>query len=357
MKIYELEQVDGDIFYEETVNSGVLFPKLLHDLNITKRLIDKDPYKWNYCKKCINDYEYIYTSSFSKKNICQKKPISRSYFKILEIIKSFNIKGGINVDCIAEAPGGFVEYFNEIGCSINAISLDSSDNSIPHWNRNIITNDNINIFSGADNTGDIYKLLNILHYIKCSGKNTRDIVTGDGGFDYTTDFSKQESDSYPLIYSEILMGLLLLKRGGIFICKIFDIMYLKTIRLLYLLRINFETMYIVKPSMSRNTNSEKYIVCVDYKGYNRAQVNMMLHSFHKELNIKVPKRFISNISDYNNLYVNTQISEIKRGINMKENNLKNYPTSEQISIGEKWCKTHNLILNRTFSRYRSSDKW
>lgn len=352
MKIYEIEEVENDIFYDENKGETIVFLELLTKLNKTKHLIDKDPHKWNYCKKSINNYEYIYTSSFSKKNICFKKPISRSYFKILEIIKRFNIDNIYNVDCIAEAPGGFVEYFNELGCSINAISLISKDTSIPHWNNNIIKNKNINILSGLDNTGDIYKLLNILHYVKNSGKNKRDIVTGDGGFDYTTNFNHQELDSYPLIYSEILMGLLLLKRGGVFICKIFDIMYLKTIKLLYILRINFEKIYFVKPSMSRDTNSEKYIVCIDYKGYNYKIVNMMIHNFQGELDIKVPKKFISLIGDFNEIYTQKQISEIKKGISLMNDIIKKYPTNEQIIIGEKWCKDHNLSLNRAFSRNR-----
>jgi len=354
MKVYEIESVDDDDFFDFPDGEIIVFNKLLKVLNTTKRMIDDNPYKWNRCKKYINNYEYIYTSSFSKKNICLKKPISRSYFKILEILKRFKIDRISNVDCIAEAPGGFIEYFNELGCSINAISLISNDSSIPHWNNNILQNSNINILSGLDNTGDIYKLLNIFHYVKTSGKNKRDIVTGDGGFDYTTNFNQQELDSYSLIYSEILMGLLLLKEGGIFICKIFDIMYLKTIKLLYLLKISFNKMYIVKPSMSRDTNSEKYLVCIDYKGYNYKTTNLMIHNFQKDLNINVPKKFISIIRKYNEIYTEKQISEIKKGINMSDNKVIKYPTNTQIIIGEKWCKDHNLSLNHTFTRNRTS---
>lgn len=351
MKTYEIKEVSEDnIFFED--NLDVISERLLSSLNNTKSLIDQDPKKWNICKKYINDYEYVYSSSFSNKNICKKKPVSRSYFKILEIIKSFGIEGYKKIDNIAEAPGGFIEFFKENNCDINAISLISDNNSIPHWNHNIVKGKNVNIINGKDNTGDIYKLENILYYVKYSGKNSRDIVTCDGGFDYTMDFSNQELDSYPLIYSEVLMGLLLLKEGGIFICKIFDILHLKTTKILYILRKSFTKMYIVKPSMSRTTNSEKYLVCIGYNGYDREIINMMIHSFQKDLKIKIPKSFVDDIKNFNNLYVTKQIEEINKGISLLKDNIRVYPSKTQVEIGKNWCIQYGLDINETFFNRR-----
>lgn len=350
MKVFEIGDIEDNKLFEE--NDDIVFNDLLESLNNTKCLIDKEPKKWNDCKKCINDYEYIYTSSFSRKNICAKKPISRSYFKILEIIKWFKIKDFKKIDCLAEAPGGFIEYFTEKKCNINTISLISKETSIPHWNNYIIKNDKINILSGKDNTGDIYKLENIFDYVKNSGMNSSDIVTGDGGFDYTLNFSNQELDSYSLIYSEVVMALLLLKRGGTFICKIFDILYLRTIKLLYILKKRFKNIYIVKPSMSRKTNSEKYVVCIEYTGYNYKIMNIMIHNFHKELKIKVPKLFIDKLNDFNKSYISEQIYEIKKGVNVRKEDITNSPSKTQLIIGEKWCVQNDLEINKTFFRDR-----
>ena len=354
MKIFEIKNINNNIFYEGT--DEIVFKELLTLLNDTKQLIDEDPKKWSECKKCINEYEYVYTSSFSRKNICAKKPISRSYFKILEILKSFQIKDKKKIDCIAEAPGGFVEHFLELDCTINAISLLSKDNSIPHWNHSILKNRNVSILSGADNTGDIYALKNILNYVKKSGKNEREIVTGDGGIDYTPDFNRQELDSYPLIYSEVLMGLLLLKEDGIFICKIFDIMYLRTIKLLYLLNTKFNHMYITKPSMSRTSNSEKYVVCLGYRGYDSETVNLMVRNFQEELNMKVSESFVATIKEFNTLYIANQMNEIKRGVSMKNEDIRRYPSKEQVRVGIKWCKDHGLSINETIFNHRSLRK-
>ena len=249
-----------------------------------------------------------------------------------------------------------MEYFLELGCSINAISLISNDNSIPHWNHLILKNKNVSILSGADNTGNIYDLKNILDYVKKSGKNEREIVTGDGGIDYTSDFNKQESDSYPLIYSETLLALLLLKKDGVFICKIFDIMYLRTIKILYLLNKCFNHMYITKPSMSRTSNSEKYIVCLEYKGYTSETVNTMVRNFQEELDMKVSKSFIETIKEFNNLYTASQINEIKRGVSMRIEEINRHPSKEQVRVGIKWCRDHGLSINETIFNHRTLRK-
>ena len=62
-----------------------------------------------------------------------------------------------------------------------------------------------------------------------------DLVTADGGFDYSTDYNKQELSSYKLIYSEIYIALNIQKDNGSFVLKVFDIFYHKTIQLIYLL--------------------------------------------------------------------------------------------------------------------------
>ena len=64
-------------------------------------------------KKMLNPYEFIYTSSKKNKNICSIVPISRSYFKLHEIVKDLELlKDNIFCTCIAEGPGGFINFLN-----------------------------------------------------------------------------------------------------------------------------------------------------------------------------------------------------------------------------------------------------
>ena len=227
----------------------------------------------------MNMYEYIYTSSNNINNISSFYPISRSYFKLREILYNFDIReyiNGNNLICLCEAPGGFIQCFKEISKendykinSINVITLLSKSNHIPYWSNHIISDKSINIHCGEDGTGDIFILRNILKFIKDNKKSKSMIITGDGGFDYSIDYNKQEELSYPLIYSEIMIAISLQEIGGIFICKIFDVFNLGTLQLIYLLYLSYNEVFFYKPKMSRLSNSEKYIICKDFKGYNK----------------------------------------------------------------------------------------
>ena len=100
--------------------------------------------------------------------------------------------------------------------------------------------------------------------------------------------------------------------------------------------------------MSRTTNSEKYVVCIGYKGYDKELMNIMLHNFQSDLEIKVPKKFIENINMFNIYYISKQIEEIKRGVYMRKEDIKRYPSKKQIEIGKKWCIKYGLEINETF---------
>ena len=64
---------------------------LLCELLKTKELIDVYPNEWDSIKRMNHQYEYIYTSSNPNRNISNVIPVSRSYFKLIEIIKEYTI--------------------------------------------------------------------------------------------------------------------------------------------------------------------------------------------------------------------------------------------------------------------------
>ena len=91
-----------------------------------------------------------------------------------------------------------------------------------------------------------------------------DLVTADGGFDFSTDFNNQELQIAKLVFAQIAFALVMQKQHGNFVLKIFDCFYKCTIDLLALLSSLYKTVYITKPQTSRLGNSEKYVVCKDY---------------------------------------------------------------------------------------------
>ena len=123
-----------------------LFQKVNEDLLLTKQKIDEYPKLWEKVKKIIHEYEYVYTSSYYKKNITSVVPISRSYFKIKEMIHDYEIQiRNENVVCLAEAPGGFIQCILETynDSTIHGITLLSEDKKVPYWNKNLFHSQNI----------------------------------------------------------------------------------------------------------------------------------------------------------------------------------------------------------------------
>ena len=70
--------------------------------------------------------------------------------------------------------------------------------------------------------------------IYMENKNTMDIVTADGGFDFSLDFNQQENMATQLIFCEVFYALAVQKQGGSFILKIFDVFHKTTVDILYI---------------------------------------------------------------------------------------------------------------------------
>lgn len=329
------------------------------ELNEVKSLIDDYPSEWEIVKKQIHEYEYIYTSSFYKKNISGISPISRSYFKFREIYNSYPLLNSFGdnlldtkIVCLAEAPGGFIQSIldlipNRNIDKIHGMTLISDDSKIPNWNHIIKKNKKVNFHLGISGNGDLYDFKNVLSFIKDIKKNSVHLITGDGGFDNSSDYSKQEEHSLKLIYSEIFIALNLQKKGGSFVCKIFDTFKKETIILLYILKLSYNEIYIHKPKISRLSNSEKYIICIDYKGYNQEIINLLCHHFSdNKLNIPVDNLYINDILLFNSKYCKIQMDHIHMGVNMiKDKKISKNPSKKQIQLAIDWCKYNNIQIN------------
>ena len=91
-------------------NINIKINKVLNDtLNELKIEINFFGDLWDIYKKYTNPYEYIH-SNYTNKSLCKLKPLSRSFYKMIEIInyyklnKCFDIKN-INTFHLAEGPG------------------------------------------------------------------------------------------------------------------------------------------------------------------------------------------------------------------------------------------------------------
>lgn len=243
---------------------------------------------WEYYKKIVNPYELVYTQKKYDNfpdSICFIKPLSRSYFKMIEILdlvgfyntfKYENIRGAH----VCEGPGGFIEALydeafknkKKVQTSI-AMTLKSKQTNVPGWRRAsqfLQKNRNVRILYGEDDTGDIMKLENQQYFIDyCihpayGGK--MNLFTADGGFDFSFDYSKQEEMIFPLLLASTKIGFEVLKKGGVFVLKLFDFYHKSTVDLLYFLSCHFTEWTLYKPAMSRPCNPEQYFIGKGFTG-------------------------------------------------------------------------------------------
>jgi 23S rRNA U2552 (ribose-2'-O)-methylase RlmE/FtsJ len=247
---------------------------------------------WEYYKKMVNPYELVYTQpkySDYPKSVCMLNPLSRSYFKIIEILnvsRFFEEQAGgtrLRSAHVCEGPGGFIEgFFDEcerrriIPLSATAMTLRPHQANVPGWKRasNFLQkHKSVQILYGADNTGNILNYENQEAFIAACQKVA--LFTGDGGFDFSTDYATQEEAVFPLLIASTRIGFECMRLGASFVLKFFDIHHAATTDLLVFLALHFRTWTLYKPATSRPCNPEHYFIGVDYKGCGGENLEML----------------------------------------------------------------------------------
>lgn len=349
-------------------------------LSKLKKEIEKHMNKWDNYKKFTNTYEYIHTQvpgcNFS---VSRYKPLSRSYFKLIEIINIFGLLDNIKYTKIqtfhlCEGPGGFIEAMvsmrNNQEDKYYGMSLINSDENTPGWKKSIKflkNNKNVAIEYGKDNTGNI---LNKTNFNYCVNKyaNSCHIITGDGGFDFSVNFNNQENICNKLILYQIMYAIMLQKTKGSFILKIFDMFTKSTDDYIYLLSLFYNKVYIIKPQTSRLANSEKYIVCKEFKTFTKSNMLSYLHLFNRIIdeteycnnNIfitsflkqKIPYFYISKLEEISNVLCQFQLNIINNTIQLIKYNKTDSKekidemVNNNISKCMQWCTKNNINYNK-----------
>jgi 23S rRNA U2552 (ribose-2'-O)-methylase RlmE/FtsJ len=334
---------------------------------------------WEYYKKIVNPYELVYTQNKYEdfpESICYQKPLSRSYFKMIEILDVINFFKMVNSDNIrtahvCEGPGGFIEALFEEACKNKkkiqtsiAMTLKSKQTNVPGWKRAsqfLQKNRNVKILYGEDGTGDIMKPENQQNFIDyCIHPEygaKMNIFTADGGFDFSCDYFKQEKMIFPLLLASTKIGFEVLKKGGVFILKIFDFYEKATIDLLYFLSCYFNEWTLYKPAMSRPCNPEQYFIGKGYTGCSdeisdvlRLWCSMLNNKQPVEslFNMNLPNDFIKIINNLRSESFNRQIEYLEKVFFIIEKNdntiiQKYLKNNEKISY--EWCQKFKVPIS------------
>lgn len=298
-----------------------------------------------------------------------------------------NLKNNFKSFHLAEGPGGFIEAVAHIRKNKNdeyyGMTLINNDVKCPGWrNSKKFLEDNPNVFieKGIDNTGNLLSRDNFLHCYH-RYKYSMDLVTGDGGVDFSEDFNNQEFTATKLILAQVVYALAIQSNNGNFVLKVFDTFSNATIDILYLLSSLYKHVYVVKPQTSRCANSEKYIIC---KGYNldenRERIENIIEKIYNNFdnlnsnlhietifNFNYSRTFISKIEEINIIIGKKQIDNIVTTLNLMMN--KNfdkidYYKKKHIQKCIKWCekfdikyhkniKSTNIFLSSSGSNFTS----
>jgi hypothetical protein len=280
----------------------------------------------------------------------------------------------MNILNLAESPGGFVQAIlyirnlqNDYIDKYNIVSI-AENERLELWERenniikyvknsangikyfgdvsflqnedNLGIQTNINLVDGK--YGDLLKpqtfeyIMNDLKY----NTNKADLITADGAYGYNEgedEYQNQEILHYGLFIGEIMVALAANATGGNFILKIFDIFTELTVKLIYILNCCYQSVKIYKPETSRNANSEKYIICMNFiPPENIEDIITKLKFVHSNLynamndmssfedietklynvilDFELSSDFIQSIKIYNDMFIKNQIQNISNGI-------------------------------------------
>ena len=118
---------------------------------------------------------------------------------------------------------------------------------------------------GVDGDGNVFSSENIEAFRKFVLENTGGkgvhFMMADGGFSVEGQENMQEILSKQLYLCQCLVALSIVRSGGHFVCKLFDLFTPFSVGLVYLMYRSFQQVAIHKPNSSRPANSERYIIC------------------------------------------------------------------------------------------------
>lgn len=327
-------------------------------------------HKWELLKKKSNPYELVYTQDNTDcpPSVAYLKPLSRSYFKMIEMlqISEFFSKlpkttQKLRSSHVAEGPGGFIEAFLEKASyhrlsvqKCHAITLKPNNNHVPGWRRShqfLQRHPEVKIHYGADGTGDIYVPENQQSFIAVHELKSH-VFTGDGGFDFSTDYENQEKSVYSLLIASAIIGLQVLTQDGVFLLKLFDIYSTSTQYLLRCITLCFKEWCLYKPATSRPCNSERYLVC---RGFRKPFVHVLqaLQTMQEKWNDgeQVPQtELFAFFTEKEKAYLENHIKEfaslqkenLEKTLALQETPPSQFQWKDQYTNALKWCSEFHV---------------
>jgi 23S rRNA U2552 (ribose-2'-O)-methylase RlmE/FtsJ len=378
------------------INLG--FQYFLHrtknSMSITKKISAKNKFYYvvNPYEHRINDYKDD-LNNISKQyfNVNESSPkiLSRAFYKLWEILLVFDLANEekLTYAALAEGPGAFIQsvihyrkkFYNNKKDRYFAVTIHPEKGKFIEMGKkflNYYNEDNPKLLrihktypikktlkhTSRDN-GDLTQVKTIQNFKKdvLKSKKYANLVTADGGFEWN-DENFQEQEAYRLVMGQIVSALRVQAKNGTFVLKLFESFTEVTLKMLYILSSFYEENYIYKPYYSRESNSEKYIICKKFK-YDQVKDSKVLEDKLQSMelilenmntkgyiydilpNLKLPEEFRSTFRYLNISIANRQQIMINKLVTyIKENNYygekyHNYK-NDQIESTKNWVSEY-----------------
>ena len=160
---------------------------------------------------------------------------------------------------------------------------------------------------------------------------------------------------------------------GTFIIKVFDFFHEKTQTLIWLLGNLYEHIYLTKPFTSRSANSEKYIICCQFKGISDSYLHQLLDAvssmgkqedtFYNVFTGFIPSPLFKNsLQSYIVHNVQEQVKTIITTLiliyknQLTHQNDKQY-VNYQILNAIDWCKKYNQPIYYKYNQISKKNRW
>lgn len=332
--------------------------------------------RWEIVKKMANPYEMVYTHEdpFFHPSITILKPLSRSYFKMIEMMDILQFferlpkqQSKIRTAHIAEGPGGFIQAITDLTEKNRKIlekatgmTLKPTDQRVPGWRRAstfLHTHKEVKLHYGVDGTGDIYQLGNQESFLEVVAPGVH-LFTADGGFDFSINYETQEQRVFHLVLCSATIGLRCLLEDGSFVLKVFDVFSDSTKILLLLMARCFKEWMLYKPAMSRPCNSERYFIARGFRGLPREIYLLLLEMQEKSRGEEYPLYTRSDLfqeqekeyfEKHTSANTDEQLKSIFRAIHYSEHQEEWYTTQihKDFKACRSWCNKYRIPVQIT----------
>lgn len=351
--------------------------KALVDIKQYKQLLEikekiQNCNHWDKWSKLTNPYDKI---SYLAKN-----KNTKDYYKFFEILKHFNISGGLgkdspNINSSAHMGNSSLNSSKSLSYLFPNINWyanvekksfeekndknDKKSKSQTELNRlieiDLENSKDINGYPRIINVDPTLKTIdNLKNFREHVGKV--DVIIGDCTIDTEHDPSSQEQLVFYYLFVQIVTALHMQLENGHLILKIFDTMTRPTCQIIYFLTNFYKHVSIIKPRTTRYTNSEKFIVARKFKNVSESELNMLdtiinkwnPEQYFRVLGIDIPEEIEKQFLVYNNILIDNQYKYIEKTINCNYNE-EEIPDKQleafQNKIATQFCSNFGISVN------------